>query len=367
MCRRGALIAFLALVVAALTALTGRADAFTVGSAFSDPCHESITLEAFEGRTPIPGGEAFTPKDDAVWLRVAEYLERSLELTLNNDAQRFLLVTVFIGVRHPDQLGFGITDLANIRNIHLDQEGQEFHALRSKDQNGVEGDAAAVAALRAYILATIEEAYAEFQADTFALQTAEVEFYLEYYGQIDVRVWKPGFLIGRALHALQDSFPHTYRSADATRIYAVGNYLEGLSNKHREPVDGPRHSSYLDECKTPEVIALVNAARMASEDLLDGIGAYFQTGDIATVEAALDAWITYQPGCDTTNDYCGTPWEDLAKLEETHAPLSCATAPARAGRWPTLASLALLLAALMWSLRDRRAPRPSGYRGRSSC
>ncbi len=360
MSRRAGHRGLLAAAVAASAVLAQgperRAHAFTIASAFSDPCHEQATFEAFRRERPIPPGTQppGTPDQDATWIEIAHYLEDDLGLRFSSDVDRMVLVSALIGVRFPDQKGFAIVDLENIREIHLAEQGQEDHALRHMDQDGDEGSPAAVDETRAHILEVLGRAYEDYRLPTVSEQTAFVPFFLDFYGAVDVRVWRPAFRVGVALHALQDSFPHTYRSPDARRVYAVGNYIDALRGPFDERRDGPRHSDFLDACAKDEVRPLHESAIQASADLLAATRAYFETGDQAPIVAVLDDWLVVAPGCGYP-DYCGTPWVALAKRDETQPPLACtAASPGERGPRSWAGALVLLGAAVLAALRRGR-------------
>ena len=326
--------------------------AFQIGSAFTAPCHEEMTLKAFFANDNLQGENTIIPPNafgtfeapsEVMWLQVAEYLETQLDYTFKSDFERFLAITLFIGVRYPDLAHFSITDINNMRDLHMAEKGQEEHSLRSADQDHTEGDAEAILATKNYIMELVDEAYqasvnsrsgeqSKFNPSNIKAQSERVEFYLEYYGAIKVEVWKPLFLLGKAAHALQDSFAHSYRSEDTLKIYAVANYLEALSSDFSEGRDGPRHSAHQDDCTIIEVSPLVDSSIQATRDLFLAAKSYFQvapknSGEIelarASVQEVLERWMDYQDGCGLDSNYCGTPWAPLAKLSETFPMLGC--------------------------------------------
>ena len=72
--------------------------AFQIGSAFTNPCHESITLKGFFADDNLQGENTLIPSgafqnnevpEDAVWLQVAEYLEQQIDHTFKSDFERF--------------------------------------------------------------------------------------------------------------------------------------------------------------------------------------------------------------------------------------------------------------------------------------
>ena len=327
------------------------AHAFKIGSSFSDPCHEWITLIAFfqEGsgeQTVIPANalEDYQADDSFVWLQVAEYLEKELNYTFDNDLERFLGIALIIGVRYPDQEGYALSDLQNLRDVHMAERGQEEHALRLPHHDHEQGDQESIAEIRSFILSQVDLAHDAFQrsrstegrirGQDIKAQTLLVDFWLEHYGIIKVPVWEPLFTLGKAIHALQDSFAHTYRSDDTLKIYAVGNFIEAFYPSYSEVIDGPRHSNHIDSCNNTDVSPLRDSAILATRELLLATKAYLAITSDNTeelllarqnVERVLDKWLSYQSGCGFEQDYCNSKWVDIAKQDETKPLFGCHT------------------------------------------
>ena len=367
-------------IVCATSVLTSsNAATFKIGSAFTDPCHEQITLRGFFQDDSLEGEQILVPSNifegkaanqSATWLQIAQYLESEVDYKFRSDFERFLGITLFIGTRYPDQANFAIMDINNLRDLHLAVEGQEGHALRAIDYDFEFGNEQAVVSLRDYIRELVDEAYESFEGSrpesgaainktSLKNQTVKVGFWLDFYGTIDVEVWRPLFLLGQAAHALQDSFAHTYRSEDTQSIYAVGNFVEAISTDYAESRDGPRHSDQIDDCQDPRIKPLVDAAINATRALFFAFRDYLaaSNADEATRLAAsanLDRVIAeqtaYQSGCGFENNYCETPWAVLAKEAETAPLLGCTNAsPA-----PWFMTLAGLLS-LHWYRRRERS------------
>ena len=100
-------------------------------------------------------------------------------------------------------------DINNLRDLHLAVEGQEGHALRAIDYDFEFGNEQAVVSLRDYIRELVDEAYESFEGSrpeggaainktSLKNQTVKVGFWLDFYGTIDVEVWRPLFLLGKA-------------------------------------------------------------------------------------------------------------------------------------------------------------------------
>ena len=142
--------------------LPSSALAFKIGSSFTDPCHEWITLFAFfrDGEQTIVPPDAFAnyeADESQVWLQIAEYLEKELNHTFDNDVDRFLAISLIIGVRYPDQEGYALSDLSNLRDVHMASEGQEEHALRAPEHDHENGDQESIAQMKQFILLEVLE------------------------------------------------------------------------------------------------------------------------------------------------------------------------------------------------------------------
>src|SRR5207248_6912062 len=70
--------------------------------------------------------------------------------------------------------------------------------------------------------------------------------------------------IAQALHALQDAFTHTLRTADGLRVTSVLNWVEYVGGTIYEPRDGPSHMLALDGCIDADA-ALALRRRLATE------------------------------------------------------------------------------------------------------
>lgn len=301
-----------------------QAGAFAVGSAFSDFCHEKISMNAYFGETPLPNPQydISVPQDQA-WIKIAKYLESRLNVKARNDLDRMALISLFIGARYPDQQGFAIFDIKGLREIHMSAQDQYAHSLRSPYDDYENGDRIAIHHTWMLINRLVQYSHLYYHAKDKSQRVQQVDFWLEHYGRIKVKVWMPLFLLGRAAHALQDSFSHTYRSTDTKSIYAVCNYLDGISKDYDEARDGPKHSDFLDICNEPEIKPLTEAATRATRELMGAVGYYWKTGKLERVVQVLDKHLAYKAGCGYARGYCDSRWAELGKRAESSAPLSC--------------------------------------------
>ena len=354
------------LAIAALTWFpTAPASAYTIQSGLTEGCHERITAEAFVAFLGDPAWtEVVVPEGDT-WRKLARPLNRWLldEALIQEDLSEpelFVLFSLVVGVRDPDTNGRSSSDLVTQRSIHANPrpEAQYVHALRAPEDDEPEGSAAAVAGTRELIRETFSKAAAAWGEPSGAqISTAPVT--LDFYDLFQVEVWQPGFLLGKAAHALQDSFAHTIRSdaLDLRRIVHVLNYVDAVYKDFDESRDGIAHSRHLDQCDAPDVDALREAADASMEDLL-AVFLQSRAGDSGALDDLLDEWLTLEEGCDLENDFCdNAPALATARQDPTDPVLpewmTCSarieTAP---GAWVSVAGIGLLLA-LATRLRRR--------------
>ena len=382
-----------ALLVAAGLAFGARpAGAFTIASGFSQSCHERLGLAAMAvvlEELPLDG---LVVPSDGLWRDVAAELAPLIldsaglaAATTFTDGQKFLLFSLVVGIRSPDTGGHSVANLDDLRREQIDPspDSQHLHCLRAPAEDGFAGDTSVLRGSEALIRQELSDA-ATALANGHLQTTAPL--YLDFYGQVDVEVDEASYLIGRAMHTLQDCYAHTLRSADARTVYAVLNYIEAVEGNLDEARDGMAHSDALDDCERPEVAPLVARAAAVSAALATATVALATSADTTLLDAGFGAcaagetetatceWMRYNPACQpdaqppdvaaccsTANAYCGSPFLPVAreKLTQPYVKevLSCA-ASARGPQpaalsWPPLAALAVLL----WWLRRRRSGR----------
>jgi hypothetical protein len=313
------------------------ASAYTVSSDYAEGCHEKLTLTAYlnygidlpADRIPVPTGDVYTAIADSIASRLF-----SSQL---DDQQEVVIVSLLVGVRSPDTDGHALLDFDSLRTLHGSPEGQYHHALRSVDDDGDEGNSTAVEGIRQHITDTVLMA-GEYLMMPVADQIIEAPFYLDFYGLVDIEVWAPAYYLGRAIHALQDSFSHTLRGDGFQKIIHVFNYAEAIGAGFDEKRDGLAHSDSMDKC-VGETAPMVNAAEEATTDLFitlrDGETAADERG--AGLSAFLDRWVVYQEGCNGANAYCDSPWLPVVREEQTgpylETYLGCETAGPPAALW----------------------------------
>jgi hypothetical protein len=198
-------------------------------------------------------------------------------------------------------------------NVHNDPTAQPAHCMRRREDNGVEGDPTALASCRAFVLEELERA--GVLAEALDLATIErVRVYLAFRGTTELELPRFAYRTGRALHAIQDAYTHTFRDPDTAAVTHVLNWVDIVRGGYDADVDGHGHISALDDCARTDARMLrrLERATAASAAILAAI-ADPSPGRRARVEAAVDASLVYQPGCDPSNRFCDA--EEL--LEES--------------------------------------------------
>lgn len=337
-------------VTATLACLALPAHAYSLQSGLTTTCHERITLTAFLTATATlePGVAIPLPTSEA-WRTLAQRIKERLpdSIALKDDPVfQLLMLSTLLGVRSPDTEGHSVSNLNSLRRIHADpsDEGQYAHALRGIGDDGPEGDAAAVEGTRRVIQGLIVQAR-DHALRPPAEQIIVVPVSLDFYGIVDVEVWAPAYYLGRAMHAMQDSFSHTLRSPDFAQVVSVFNYVEAISGELKEGRDGLAHSDKMDSCGS-DTAPLVAQAEVASAALLEAAVAAFIAQDDAPIVAMLDEWLTYAGGCTLENGYCDSDWLSVARKDATGpylGPLACSARPGAPAGWAGLLMCAVLL------------------------
>lgn len=303
-------------------------------------CHESITLDGLaESGWPDGPQPALDESND----RLLDDLPFSIP-----DASRDpLTAALLIGVRFNDIQENAPSDIAALVHVHNDPDDQPAHCLRQPGHDFAAGDQGALDACRDFILEQVAMALEGGDGDALDLTvTTEIRVFLAFRGAVRVPISRFGFHLGRALHALQDSFTHSYRDPEDGRVRHVLNWVDWVDdNGYDEARDGSRHLGRLDDCRRgiTESDRRVRWATEASAALMaalvDDTGG--QAGRLARAEAALEQPLSLAPDCAFGNRYCDA--------SEPFEPTGCsASSPAGLA--------AVLLALLLLPLVRRRRP-----------
>jgi hypothetical protein len=354
-----------ALVLACGLLLPRAASAFTIQSPATRGCHEEITIDAWrQVHADLP---KLTPPiasrgdDDA--------LIADTPFDVPEDLQEIGLVTLLLGIRENDIADLAVTSLSDLAPVNSDPKAQRQHCLRTPAENEPNGTAKALAECQDFIRDQLRAAVDSLADDGSpdGTKREELEVSLAIRGKVKVKV--PSFQLhaARGLHAIQDSFTHTYRNPDnPLEIRVILNFSEYAENTLDEAVDGPPHSSELDRCDDPDALRTerhalaIEASAAALRALLEPSTreAKFQAiDDVITMYTSLDT----SAECTADNDWCDAP-------EHAYGTSSCGCVAAGAtprrsgGAALFVAGLAALVAAARCrrksqALRKRLAPR----------
>ena len=136
------------------------------------------------------------------------------------------------------------------------------------NDDGPEGDEIAITGMKSAIVDLARITFESWQLPPE--QQLIVVPYFDFYGIVDIEVWAPAYYLGRALHALQDSFAHTIRSDDLSQIRHVLNYVDAIEGHLSEARDGLPHSAHMDSCDG-DTLPIVMTAVTASAELIAAV------------------------------------------------------------------------------------------------
>jgi hypothetical protein len=291
------------------------AEAFPIESAATEPCHERITMEAWrqvQAMLPEQAAELPSRGDD-------EALIKDVPFTVPKSLQSIGPVTLLLGVRDNDIKEHGPTDLKNLTPQASDPDVQMEHCLRAPEHDEPSGTEQAVEACRDFIrgklLTALDGLDENGKPDT--RKREELQVSLAIRDQIDVDV--PLFFLnaGRALHALQDSFTHTFRSPDdpedpqaPDKITVMLNFVDYTNGTLDEGVDGPPHASELDVCDNPDELRTQRRAHATEASAMALLALLEPEKDPATeIERMLDTYVAFDAAanCTADNNWCNAP------------------------------------------------------------
>jgi hypothetical protein len=166
--------------------------------------------------------------------------------------------------------------------------------------------------------------------------------------------------MGQAIHAVEDSFTHTYRTPDGMQITVVMDWVDEANGNLVEAIDGPPHSSEMDRCDDPDPLRAQRralATEAATAVLRATLDPNNQTNEqnINAVGVILDQYLSYAPGCTFANNWCNAPNKAPENLGNGSL-LGCSVGgPGNRSVASGLAVLLGLLALLRQARRRRRA------------
>jgi uncharacterized protein (TIGR03382 family) len=284
----------------ALLITASSAGAFTLETVATDGCHERITRNALSRSGWPPGAVPPAPTPDDL------VLAQNLQFHAPDNADAWTLA-LLLGVRDNDLEGVSPTDLPHLAAVQNGAGDQHDHCLRELGDKGSDGDLRALTACRLYILGELDEALGD--GDLPDLQQTEPHAVDLAYSNPVLPLSRYPFHLGNASHALEDAFAHTFRTSDFHTVVSVLNYIgPNLDASYTPATDGSPHESAMDQCDDddPAARARTEAATTAVSELYDALN---RAGDRATrlqrVNAVLDRWLGYAPGCTSQNAWCG--------------------------------------------------------------
>jgi len=203
-------------IVIGLIAATGSRDAraYTISSAVTDGCHELITSEALRRVRADLALPPIEPSEDEL------ALIEDLQFNPDDDMRDVAAVTLLLGVRDNDLKGRAADDLSYLAQVHADPATQDEHCLRDLAHDEPGGSQAAIAACRAYIEQRVEEALDGLDQAGVpdASSRTVLEVHLATRGGVEAPLPRYYLRMGQALHALEDGFSHSYRTADGKAV-----------------------------------------------------------------------------------------------------------------------------------------------------
>lgn len=324
------------------------ANAFTIESYATEGCHERITRAAWR-RTheslPEVTGDLPSSGDD-------EALLNDLPFHVPDSLMTIGPTTLLLGVRDNDIKEHGPNDLEEVGPTASDPQLQDEHCLRAPEDDEPDGSREALRRCRTFIGRKLLQALEGLDADGKPDPTrrTKLRVALAIRSQVDVSV--PLFFLeaGRGLHALQDSFTHTFRNPEQPgHVRTVLNFVDFTNDRLNEAVDGPAHASDLDRCDDPDKLRTerrklaTEASAVALATLLD------PKLSRADKERGINQLLDDYVGLDETDD-CSfeNHWCDAPERKYGSPKLSCAAAPGAplgAGTLAVLASLSGLFLA----------------------
>ena len=261
-------------------------------------------------------------------------------------------------MRDNDLKGRQSNDVSELALVHGDPQLQREHCLRSSDDDEPDGSATRDRELpRASSSSGSREALAGLDAsgNPDPANRTVLPVYLALRHRVDAPLPTYYVRIGQAIHAVEDSFTHTYRTADGTQISVVLNWVDEANGTLVPATDGPPHAGELDRCDDPDDLRRQRrmlATAAATEILRATLDPGSDSGQKMTAATAIvDSLLGYAPGCTFDNDWCDAP-------ERKYGNSSIGCAVGGPGEAPSLTAGAVFAGLVL--LGRRRAGRRGG-------
>jgi hypothetical protein len=284
------------------------AHAYTIFSIATAGCHEKITTDAMRAVRLELATAAPLPAD-----RNERALIDDLEFSPASDMTDLGGATLLVGVRDNDLKGRDSSDLSQLTLVHGDPAAQREHCLRSSHEEEPGGSQTAVLDCRAFIVERIGQALdgLDVTGTPDLTKRTSLPLYLSLRHGVNASLPTYYVRIGQAIHAIEDSFTHTYRTPDEMQITTVLDWVDEANGDLVEATDGPAHETELDRCDDPDPLRLrrrqlaTEAATAVLRETLDPKDTAVQK--MAAVGVILDQYLSYAPGCSFGNGWCQAP------------------------------------------------------------
>ncbi len=324
------LIALIIIVICSSHAL-----AFQILTPQTEPCHEKITLAAldvldspYSADDDIDGLDILEPLFDLALqdnididkgsVAFTNKVTKTFDVKNSPLLERFVISSFVAGVRFPDTQGIAIIKFNETRSLHIRDENQIQHSLRRSTHDGIDGNIQAVKEFREHILTLAKKIhkYINNQQDS----QPRTIWTFPFYGEVEISVYNPAFILGQIAHTIQDSYAHSIRDDDL-QLISVANYADIVTGKHNEGRDGPGHSERLDQCDINVTFDALRfaAARRSTAAIFSAI---VQTSEEevfnpTSINDALDDIYNLREGCDLSNQYCDVSWRSFSMKDIT--------------------------------------------------
>jgi MYXO-CTERM domain-containing protein len=337
------------LVAGCVTFAPSVAQAYTISSFVTTGCHESITSAALRAvRLELATAAPLRAN------RNERALINDLEFVPDSDMADLGGATLLVGVRDNDLKGRDSGDVTQLALVHGDPRAQREHCLRSTHEKEPNGSEMAVRDCRAFIRERVGQALEGLDATgtpDLAKRTS-LPLYLSLRHGVDASLPTYYVRIGQAIHALEDSFTHTYRTPDGLQITSVLDYVDEANGNLTEASDGPPHSSELDRCDDADELRTLRhtLATEAASAILRTTLDPSRTVDqkMAAVDVTLDKYLSYSPGCTPANAWCDAPEHEYGNGSGLGCNMSGKEPRASGFGWAGLLGLLGLLGRRRW-------------------
>lgn len=289
-------------------AAPGTAGAYSIANAAGDGCHERLTAEALRTvRAELAGAAPLPVTEDE------RALIEDLQFTPDDDMLDLGGATLLIAVRDNDLKGRGANDLTQLAAIHGDPAGQREHCLRGPEDVEPMGSQTALENCRAFIRTRFMQALDGLDAAGNVDPSIRDSLPIHLALRGDIEASLPTFYVrmGQAIHTIEDSFTHTYRTPDGKKVTTVLNWLQFVNGEHVEAEDGPPHSTALDQCDDADEMLRLRrelATRAATSMLRAALTPELSREEkAAALEDILSEYLTYEAGCTADNAWCNAP------------------------------------------------------------